>query len=1817
MPLSNQPSKDDKNNTLFLLLFMEEFLPLINTVVAEAEAFLASQDKIVVPDGEFHEPSNVLAFPSANVITNGMSEALSSDPQEDQKMDTSSEAFATDLTTACAMDGSIESQLDVDPFSSAVTTDDPPKEMGMDIFSAVAKGNHESFLDWVAQGADVHAVDERGLNLLHVAARYNHHLIVIHLIAFGVDTHAMTPYGLTPLHMALQKQNLKVSQILYNFYNQKIMLNDIRFASFLLQKLPSYSFDEFLLEELHLNEPLFEDKTLLYFSLLSRNADITVHLLNHHAKPTAACFKTQLLNDQPEELVSRLHLLGAGDLVDQEIRVIHFERPTSTLAKTPRIPYEQAYPLHFACQEGRFVDAKFLIENGADIYQRDNRGQLPIEWAWSKDRADDMQLIDLFISSGFDIQSPLDKKGNDFLTKVVRRHVYGLPLLKHLISKIPDFHQSPKNSRLIYALAESHTVELFYEKAKVLIEAGVDPNAVTMHGITPMYKLTCTHPNIKKVRRLLKLGANFDCHYKQADWSILHHLSVFSLEPKDDSGLAILNLALKHLEVDLLDAKGHTPLSVSINSYCERKDPGKIYSVEFQHDFHLLGHSNMEIDYSNLRSQITWGWFPDTDAIIALLEAGANVHQEDDAGVTPWMVAKKSKNNLARIVFYSEELRNQLHKKNNESIRLQDLWDYLKGSLSEELRAHHPDFQQQTTTSSDWKSLANDILIEEKNAYELSADYLDIFDHCLDASVVRLLKQAIGSAHHKAELNPYRPAEKYFSIKVPRIPMQMKRGSGVQKKLIYEMTPFLEINATQTTFKTHPIETANLSARHLTSKGKPSKNEKTTFIFFARGVQGMLPEINKKNDRTILLVTEEDYQSWPKDTGIIEHHDVVILDRVNAFVYQAELGEEKIVFAQVNAEDIGKITTRRLAALYIAHHYELEDALFMDDNLATIASASTAKDHVNWSGLYDELKKAAQHSNKTCLSLNAFSIRKKREGLFAGFSDELEMRTNAGGKLFYLSLSKIRQKFQIEGSLAFLFPAVNLVLEDLFMQYMLENYGENIASISPEDLYYTRSSSGEGLCVKTNLYTAETWLAWSAEIFPLEQRAVVKKIQAIIESSIASFHKRLEKIKEADLSAYHQRLNKPHPENRIGYIYPQAENTADLIAYLSQSIDDEKTIHHPHQIAAIESLRSIGNKRAVDFDMATGTGKTLVFLTIASFFSLHMKNKNTFIVCPQVQLVNQTYSVFMKYILRGVLPSILLSKIIQMSSGETHIPYSLVKLNKKIADGGYIILCCKESWMLLSKRETSPSINGDPDDELLTAKKIIKNTGLVVIDESHLLSKSDHEHIKSLLTQYTELLFLSFSATPVKLLGEKIYRYGIEKGVQDNRLSPYYFEKFEPSPKKNLDVLLAFFKTRLHPTSGEPLYRRQFIVYLPTIKIAESFARKLNKENIPSFAMHSGLSHVKREEILGYFKDRTHAARGLILVNMGTFGLDFPHIDTALVAKGVNPVTAVQILGRLLRVDAHNPSKISYCVFSDEVNLSNIPSLDLSASFSPLFIQQNTHGFSLPFGRQVFRLSPMQRAIPSLPVPENVRYIHGSGSYFPGHFLPHRRDRRDDEVVIERPSKIARLIGPDVIQVEHSDVVHAEEHHPTLQSFLESYLPSSMTPTGAFENKLKNNLFSAIAQAMNQHEKSAHHDEKSLRLLCLDYAKSHKGRWVKQWVEDHHMPWEGYLACLQYTVEELEAGHWDPSIPIPTTPPNIEGIACIQGRPYIAGRAHIEGRMICEELSIRLELVKVPKRYDFFCRNLFKRNQEVAESSTGRFASPIAPERTMGSTMRR
>ena len=72
----------------------------------------------------------------------------------------------------------------------------------MTLHTAISRGNTETALAMIENGADVNATDQYGYTALQYAAKYGHAETVLALIANGADVNAAGQYGYTALHYA-------------------------------------------------------------------------------------------------------------------------------------------------------------------------------------------------------------------------------------------------------------------------------------------------------------------------------------------------------------------------------------------------------------------------------------------------------------------------------------------------------------------------------------------------------------------------------------------------------------------------------------------------------------------------------------------------------------------------------------------------------------------------------------------------------------------------------------------------------------------------------------------------------------------------------------------------------------------------------------------------------------------------------------------------------------------------------------------------------------------------------------------------------------------------------------------------------------------------------------------------------------------------------------------------------------------------------------------------------------------------------------------------------------------------------------------------------------------------------------------------------------------------------------------------------------------------------------------------------------------------------------------------------------------------------
>ncbi len=116
-------------------------------------------------------------------------------------------------------------------------------------------------------------------------------------------------------------------------------------------------------------------------------------------------------------------------------------------------------------------------------------------------------------------------------------------------------------------------------------------------------------------------------------------------------------------------------------------------------------------------------------------------------------------------------------------------------------------------------------------------------------------------------------------------------------------------------------------------------------------------------------------------------------------------------------------------------------------------------------------------------------------------------------------------------------------------------------------------------------------------------------------------------------------------------------------------------------------------------------------------------------------------------------------------------------------------------------------------------------------------------------------------------------------------------------------------------------------------------------------------------------------------------------------------------------------------------------------------------------------------------------------------------------------------------------------------------------------------FFDACAEKLNEMLGQEKYTFKSLRHMCHTYAveldkrcntdRNHLDNWIGKSLNGDSQKYLEYLANIQYTVEEREAG---------------EGLG--NDRLAIWGEPHLDGRIICEQLDVRIHVIEVRENPD-------------------------------------
>jgi ankyrin repeat protein len=299
--------------------------------------------------------------------------------------------------------------------------------------------------------------DERGQNLLHLAAWHDQTSIAKRLIALGVDVNAKNESGYTPLHEAVRFGNRECAGLLLEHGA------DVNIA------------------DNNNDKPL---ETAIYFGYL----DLGKALVDHGAKLDIFTASGLGLVDQVRKFLDQ----DADHAVTQQTNPSNQLSNVGIIVTTTTDPRRKspgsylgiygATPLHWAARGGGVEVARLLISRGESISAKDSRGETPLFWAAAEGR---LEAAEFLVKHGADINATNDFGGTPLL--IAARETVAPELIKFLVKAGADVNaRDDEGENALHKLAWFGYPEKNVETARILLDVGADITARNKDGVTPL-----------------------------------------------------------------------------------------------------------------------------------------------------------------------------------------------------------------------------------------------------------------------------------------------------------------------------------------------------------------------------------------------------------------------------------------------------------------------------------------------------------------------------------------------------------------------------------------------------------------------------------------------------------------------------------------------------------------------------------------------------------------------------------------------------------------------------------------------------------------------------------------------------------------------------------------------------------------------------------------------------------------------------------------------------------------------------------------------------------------------------------------------------------------------------------------------------------------------------------------------------------------------------------------------------------------------------------------------------------------------------------
>lgn len=432
-------------------------------------------------------------------------------------------------------------------FASCKTTEQKktPQEMLREGLIESAKGEFTF-------SSDIHAVDNEGNTVLHVAAEIDNAELIDYFIARGADPDVKNSNGDTALLVAIKKDSFNVVKKLATIKGGifakdsegipaiEVALNkNERYYDFLITKETGNILNSFGQNLVHY---FVESKNLKGIELcIEKELPISIKDSNNKT-PLDLAFSD--INDIIcVEIAAKLIEGNAEEVITD---FSYFQEAIRN--RNVNIRFEDGQtPLHLSAIFGHNAIAEYLLGNGADTSVQDSAGSTPLHEAI---RYGNIDVTKLLLASNANVNA------EDTLGKTPIMLTMPKDKIKDsyetLIKYKADLHQKDKFGDTVLHTATMLQVE--DEILLMLTENGADINARNKEGVTPLL-IAIQSGDVEMTRLLTSCGANI--HTKDT-----HGNSPLSIALSSDT--EIFEATVNQQNCNTQDSNGNTPLHIAL-----------------------------------------------------------------------------------------------------------------------------------------------------------------------------------------------------------------------------------------------------------------------------------------------------------------------------------------------------------------------------------------------------------------------------------------------------------------------------------------------------------------------------------------------------------------------------------------------------------------------------------------------------------------------------------------------------------------------------------------------------------------------------------------------------------------------------------------------------------------------------------------------------------------------------------------------------------------------------------------------------------------------------------------------------------------------------------------------------------------------------------------------------------------------------------------------------------------------------------------------------------------------------------------------------